>query len=228
MPLAYHVRAGARAAGNYVRKLAWLSCATIIMTHAASALEPQRTSQYHATLLNGAIIGSAFMINDGVVVTNAHVVSGRKPGDHVILSSQGRAEQSARIVAISTRMDLAILSVASGALPVVPHRPFAQKKGASVYAVGVAANSQNPRQKYVIAGKVLSGRQAIAPFGWGVIATMPHIKRGFSGGPVFNEDGTLVGMVAALRTASASGTHGREAFILSVEDIRAEVRRLGR
>lgn len=226
MPLAYHVRAGARAAGNYVRKLAWLWCATLIMTHAAAALEPQRSSQYHATLLNGGIIGSAFMIADGVVVTNAHVVSGRKPGDRVILASSGRAEQSARIVAISTRMDLAVLSIASGALPVVPGAHASQRRGVTVYAVGVAANSQNPRQKYVVAGTVLSDRKAIAPFGWGVIATMPHIKRGFSGGPVFDEDGALVGMVAALRMASTSGAQGREAFILSARDIRAEVRRL--
>lgn len=65
-----------------------------------------------------------------------------------------------------------------------------------------------------------------APFGSGVIADMPQIRKGFSGGLVFNDRGQLVGMVAALRAGSSSG--GPEAFILSVEDIRAEVRRLMR
>lgn len=66
-----------------------------------------------------------------------------------------------------------------------------------------------------------------APFGSGLITDMPQIRKGFSGGLVFNDRGLLVGMVAALRAASSSG--GREVFfILSVEDIRAEVRRLMR
>jgi len=222
MPLGYFVRIGVRTVGKAVRKLVLLSCISAACAVSAWAVEPHRGVQYHATLINGQIIGSAFMISDGLVVTNAHVVSGRKPGDRLTLSSERRGRHSAQIVAISKRMDLAVLRVSGNVLPIVPNVNARQTRGASVYAVGVAANSPNPRQRYVIAGEVSSGQTAIEPFGNGVIARMPQIKRGFSGGPVFDQQGAMVGMVAALRSKPKQ----REVFILSIGDIRAEVGRL--
>jgi S1-C subfamily serine protease len=51
---------------------------------------------------------------------------------------------------------------------------------------------------------------------------MPGIRQGFSGGPVFDGGGDLVGMVAALRPKGS----GSDAFILTADAVRAEARRL--
>lgn len=224
MPLGYCVRTGVRTVGKAARKLVLLSCVSVAFAFSAEAAETHRGVQYHATLMNGQIIGSAFLIAEGVVVTNAHVVKGRQTGDRLVIASQQGGQHSAQIVAISTRMDLAVLRVAANVLPVVPNDVADHAKGARVYAVGVAANSENPQRRYVIAGEVSSDHTAIAPFGNGVIARMPQIKRGFSGGPVFDQQGAIVGMVAALRNGRQS--KARDAFILSIAEVRAEVSRM--
>jgi len=224
MPLGYFVRARVRTVGRIARKLVLLSCIWIACAVSAPASEPYRGIQYHATLTNGQIIGSAFMIADGLVVTNAHVVSGRKLGDRLLLSSQKRNSHWAQIVGISPRMDLAVLRVSADFLPVAPYKNARQVRGTSVYAVGVAANSAHPGLRYVVSGQISSGETVIEPFGSGVIARMPGIKRGFSGGPVFDQRGNAVGMIAALR--DARNYQPRDAFILSIKEVRAEVGRL--
>jgi hypothetical protein len=80
----------------------------------------------------------------------------------------------------------------------------------------------------------------LPPFGPGFVAALPGVRRGFSGGPVLDAQGHLVGMIAALRpgaqndAVAASGfapqrqrlAGGTEAFILGAAEIRSEVRRL--
>ena len=224
MPLGYFVRASVRTVGRIARKLVLLSCISLACAFSAWAVEPHRGVEYHATLTNGQIIGSAFMIADGLVVTNAHVVSGRKLGDWLMLSSQKRASRSAQIVGISTRMDLAVLRVPKDFLPVVPYTNAKQIRGASIYAVGVAAKSAQPQRRYVVSGQISSGAMVIEAFGSGVIARMPDIRRGFSGGPVFDQRGNAIGMVAALRDAHQF--RARDAFVLSIDEVRAEVDRI--
>lgn len=190
------------------------------------AAEPPPKHAYHVSVLNGSVIGSAFMIDAGLVVTNAHVITGRRTGDRVtLLSSTGR-HITARIAAVSTQMDLAVLSVSGTPMPIVPRAPRQASRGAQVVAVGIVARSGNPRQRHIIRGVVSSGTQAVDPFGPGVIARMPSVQKGFSGGPVFDRNGGLVGMLSALRPARASPSGRREAFILSAEEIRAEISRL--
>jgi len=62
MPLGYFVRACVRAAGRIVRKLVLLSCISLACAFSAWAVEPHRGVEYHATLTNGQIIGSALLI----------------------------------------------------------------------------------------------------------------------------------------------------------------------
>lgn len=193
---------------------------------ASHAAEPPQRQAYHATVSNGTIVGSAFKISDGVLVTNAHVLAGRKPGQSVRLTGPSGARFSGRITAISTRMDLAVLSVSRNALPTVPGNAARTRLGAHVIAVGVVAGSRNPRKSYAINGTVSSAPRTLSPFGRGVIVQMPHVRRGFSGGPVFDQNGRFFGMVAALRPAEISSSGVREAFILTAADIHAEITRL--
>ncbi|MBW4707475.1 serine protease [Roseobacter sp. YSTF-M11] len=219
------VRARARAM-VFVRRVVFSAVFVLACSQPVDTAEPPRSLSYHATLFNGAIVGSAFMIADGLAITNAHVVKGRAPGDTVILSTRGKHRVAVQVLAVSQRIDLAILAVREGVLPITPAGPARAQRGEPVYAVGIVANSANPRRRLIIQGTVASDRRSLAPFGRGVIATMPDIRRGFSGGPVFDRSGQLVGMVTALRDSEQANGRTREAFILSAEEIRAEIGRL--
>lgn len=190
------------------------------------AAEPPSEHAYHVSVLTGSTIGSAFMIDAGLVVTNSHVVAGRRAGDRVLLLVPTGHRVVARIEAISSQMDLAVISVSGNLMPVVPRAPGLARRGAKIVAVGIEARSGNPRQRHVIRGVVVSNKRAVAPFGRGVIARMPSLKKGFSGGPVFDHSGRLVGMIAAVRQAHDSPSGRREAFIVSADEIRSEVARL--
>ena len=121
MPLGYCFRFGARVLQKTTKVVLTSFCITLTFAFSAGAVEQFRGLQYHATVINGNIIGSAFMIFDGLIVTNAHVVKGRRPGDRLVLSSQKRVSQSAKVLAISKRMDLAILQVSREFIPVAPY-----------------------------------------------------------------------------------------------------------
>lgn len=194
--------------------------------HPGHGAEPATKRVYHASVLNGAILGSAFMITDGLVVTNAHVLAGRPTGDTVTLIAPSGRRVTAHIEAVSTQMDLAVMTLKGRHLPVVPPPSKRTTRGSAIVAVGIVASHGRPRQRVLIGGVVSSDNHALEPFGRGIIARMPLVQRGFSGGPVFDRQGGLVGMVAALRPAGVSPSGEREAFILTAADITAEVGRL--
>ncbi|WP_375230502.1 S1 family peptidase [Roseobacter sp. S98] len=201
---------------------------SVLNTARAHAIEARKPVMYHAAVVNGSVTGSAFSISQGIAVTNAHVVGGRDAGDLIYLLLPGQPRVAARILAISPRIDLAVLSISDGLLPVAPAGEARDGRGQSVYAVGVIASSGAPRRQVTVPGTVSSGMQTVRPFGRGVIARMPGVRRGFSGGPVFDRRGQLVGMVAALRPGRSGNASAREAFILSADDVREEVARLMR
>ncbi len=200
-----------------------------IMLAATTATADVRPSplDYHATVVNGTRTGSSFMIDEGIVVTNAHVLEGRGPGATVKLvipGAQGR-RANATVLAVSHRMDLALLSVSADFLPVAPSGGARDGRGRALVAAGTAPRPAGAGTRMTVTGRVSSEKRTLAPYGPGVIARMPGIRRGFSGGPVFDADGRLFGMVTALRPGSSPGV-GSDAFILTADEIRAEARRL--
>ena len=158
------------------------------------AAEPPPKQAYHVSVLNGSIVGSAFMIDAGLMVTNAHVVTGQRIGDRIALLAPTGRQVTARLQAVSTQMDLAVLSVDGTPTPVVPHSPRHAARGAQVIAVGIVARSGNPRQRHIIRGVVSSATHSVEPFGPGVIARMPSVQKGFSRG-------------ASIRPKRQSGRH---------------------
>lgn len=234
-------RGTGRAWGARLARWAGLLLLVIVVTvppdrmRAASAL---RAIDRHAVVLNGRTIGSAFAIFDGIVVTNRHVVKGLHPGGRVrlLVPGRGRVVLTGTVLALSPRMDLAVLEVARGVLPVVGLPRARPRSGEPVVAAGVDATDGPGGPRYEAAGSVVSPIADIAAFGPGLIARLPGGRPGFSGGPLLDRDGRLIGIVTALKTDSGTalpangstriGQAGVEAYALRATELRREVLRL--
>jgi S1-C subfamily serine protease len=203
----------------------------------ARAREARRPLDYHATVLNNGIVGSAFAIAEGVAVTNAHVVRGLAPGAAVQLSTAegAGARATAWLLAVSPRMDMALLRTPAGLLLQLPAADVPASTGMGVMAAGIDASGGGPGPRLELAGRVVAPAADLPAFGPGLIAWLPGVRPGFSGGPMLDGAGRLVGMVTAIRpgdTAAASGfAPGRarpaeEAYVLRARELRVEAARL--
>jgi S1-C subfamily serine protease len=189
-------------------------------------------------VFHGRVVGSAFVLQPGLAVTNAHVVAGLRAGVRLTLGDAVTYRTaSARLVVASDLMDLAVLAVPTGWPAPVPAKDARPSVGLAVHAAGFAARQGVPLE---LAGAILQTGVRLRAHGNGVILRLPGVRLGCSGGPVLDASGNLVGMVTSIRlSASPRSGHaqsaafaplrqaeGDEAFVLSAADIRQEVLRL--
>jgi serine protease Do len=137
----------------------------------------------------GAGSGSGVVWRPGVVVTNAHVATGRS----LVVETADGAEREAQVLASDARRDLAVLRVATDGLPVAGIAPpGALRVGALVLAVG------NPMG---LTGAVTTGIVPALPAprrGTALILADVRLLPGNSGGPLSDASGRVVGVNAAI------------------------------
>lgn len=166
----------------------------------------------------GIIISS-----DGLILTNKHVVS--DGGSFVIITSDGKQHNNAKILATDPANDIAFLKIeASGLTPATLGDSSKVEVGSFVVAIGNALGQfQNTVTTGVISGKA---RPVTAGDGQGaserltnLFQTDAAINPGNSGGPLVNVDGQVIGMNTAV---AGSGSQGI-GFAIPINDIKADI-----
>ena len=161
--------------------------------------------------------GSGFVIDpDGYVVTNAHVVSGAQrvqivlPAGNVdgTLTSalSGKAyELPARIVGITTELDLALLKIDGQKLPALPLAAYSElRQGETVFAFGSPIGLRNTLTHGLVSAVA---RQVDPDSPLIYVQTDAPINPGNSGGPLVNIRGEVVG-VNTFIVSQAGGNDG--------------------
>ncbi|MEM4557423.1 MAG: trypsin-like peptidase domain-containing protein [Desulfurococcaceae archaeon] len=139
--------------------------------------------------------GSGFIVAPGYVVTNAHVV--KNAAKVAVVFSDGYMSD-ARIVAVDTFRDLALLRVAEHGVPIKMGDSDKLEVGEIVLAIGSPLGLlENSVTMGVVSavGRTIYGQDVTLE---DVIQTDAAINPGNSGGPLINLDGEAVGVTTAI------------------------------
>ncbi len=146
--------------------------------------------------------GSGFFVtDDGLILTNKHVVS--DPAASYTVITQDGKEYAAKIMAVDQRNDLAIVKVEAKNLPFLKFADSSQiQVGEKAVAIG---NSLGQYQNTVTAGVISGIGRSITAGGYdgseeleGVLQTDAAINPGNSGGPLLNSLGQVMGINTAV------------------------------
>ena len=142
--------------------------------------------------------GSGFIVtSDGLILTNAHVVREAK---EVTVKLSDRREFSAKVLGIDTTTDIAVLRIDAKGLPTVRlGDPKKLEVGDPVMAIGAPYGFEQTATSGIVSakGRSLPG-DAFVPF----IQTDAAVNPGNSGGPLFDGNGSVVGINAQIYSQS--------------------------
>jgi len=169
----------------------------------------------------GTQLGSGWVVSDGVVVTNAHVVAG---GEGATVQTQQEETVSAQVVRFNPRMDVAILRL-SDSVSAPPLRLETEDKergqpGATLGYPGDAngrldADGAAVQDRYVAVGKDIYGQDDVSRE---VYELRADVTQGESGGPFVLPNGSVAGVVFA-----ASTTDAGRGFALTGAEVAGEI-----
>lgn len=151
-------------------------------------------------------IGSGFVFRpDGIIVTNAHVVSG---ADRISVMMRDGTTHPARLLGADDVNDLAVIQIEARSLPVAPlGRSDSLVIGEWAIAIGnpfgfVLGNSEPSVTAGVISatGRNLLGRAERGGVYVDMIQTDASINPGNSGGPLVNAVGEVIGVNSSIYT----------------------------
>jgi serine protease Do len=182
----------------------WPSVVQIQVTGYGAKEEIEGRGEISAVVTRQRSVGSGFVIDpDGYILTNAHVVNGAQRVQVVLpppdadgslttaLSARTRVVP-ARIVGVTTEIDLAILKVDGMKLPALPLAQYTQvRQGETVFAFGSPGGLRNTLTHGLVSAVA---RQTDPDSPLIYIQTDAPINPGNSGGPLVNIKGEVVGV----------------------------------
>jgi S1-C subfamily serine protease len=159
--------------------------------------------------------GSAILIADGFLVTNAHVVD--PFGTVSITFDGGEVHEEVPVVGADLRADIAVVGPVDTTRPAVPISDAADLvDGGPVYLIGYPGETDMDAPTPAISQGIVSRRREAKPFGLQYVQTDAAIGGGQSGGALVDDKGHAVG-VSGLRFAE------EYALALSGEDVRTAI-----
>jgi len=176
------------------------------------------TVRVEGTGCGGISTGSGFAVGDGLIVTNAHVVTGT--GNTRVRTTNGRSA-GATVVLFDPDRDLAILRVSGLDLPALA--PGAARSGTQGAVIGYPGGGPLRISPAVIEGRLetrgrdIYSKRLVTRDIWTVTA---DVRPGNSGGPVVDEAGRFIGVVFA-----ASVSNPGQAYALTVDEVAPSIQR---
>ena len=181
----------------------WPSVVQIMVTGYGTR-DPEGRGDVSAVVTRQRSMGSGFVIDpEGYIMTNAHVVSGAQRVQIILppLNADGSLSSAlsqkatvlpARIVGITTEIDLALLKVEGLKAPALPLASYRDvRQGETVFAFGSPGGLRNTLTHGLISAVA---RQTDPDSPLIYIQTDAPINPGNSGGPLVNVRGEVVGV----------------------------------
>ena len=140
--------------------------------------------------------GSGYIISDdGLVLTNHHVVSGAAV---ITVSSSDGEDEVAQLLGVSECDDLAVLRLPSASYTSIPIAIEVPPAGTEIYAAGYPESGDFEESPYTLTkGIVSTVRPGVATYWAAVGDEIEHdanIRGGSSGGPLVTLDGEVIGL----------------------------------
>jgi len=143
--------------------------------------------------------GSGFVLDDGLIVTNRHVVG--QPREITISTWDGRSFDAV-VEGIALDADLAVIQVISADLPVATLRVAPVEIGEPIVVIGYPGGGPST----ITSGRVLGFTDGpILGESTPAIVVDAEVRQGNSGGPLIDMRGEVVGVIFALSRDSGNG-----------------------
>lgn len=161
-------------------------------------------------LYNGAGAGTGMILDEnGLVLTNYHVVSGSETVQ-ITIADTGE-EYKAEVIGHDATADVAVLQIENAKdLPTVTTNTTQPQMGDVVSAVGNGSGQGFLTQldgSVIGLNETITASDEVSSDGevlTGLIATDADVVPGYSGGPLFNKDGEVIGMTTAASRGNSS------------------------
>jgi serine protease Do len=138
--------------------------------------------------------GSGVLLSsDGVVVTNLHVLEGA--GDITVQLQSGSAFTQVDVIGFDAKRDIALLKVHGKGLPFAELSASQDlRRGRAVFTIGAPSGLTQTVSRGIVSAIRTENPE------YELIQTDAAISPGSSGGGLFDDDGTLLGVVVSYRT----------------------------
>ncbi|OLD92469.1 MAG: hypothetical protein AUG84_01285 [Chloroflexi bacterium 13_1_20CM_4_66_7] len=164
----------------------------------------------------GLVTGSGFPVGDGLVATNAHVVSGTT--NHRIQTPDGTV-LAASVIYFDPKTDVAILRVPGYHGPTLP---FAHAdRGTTGAVIGYPGGGPERVEPAVVDGAVTAEGRDIYNSNLvtrQIFVLQSHVRPGNSGGPLVDRNGNVLGIVFA-----TSASDPTQAYALTDDEIQKDI-----
>lgn len=157
----------------------------------------QPTGRRSSSLPEALTSGSGFVVGDGLIMTAGHVAV--KAGNTVDARAADGRIYGGRVIAVLPENDMALIKLRNfSASPVSPSPQYCLARGAPVFSLG-KPHASNDTARIGSVNSMSFGR-AVRYNGFGYPDAMElrmATKKGESGGPLFDNNGQLAGMLVS-------------------------------